>query len=53
MEKKADRFGTYFLALFRPEERLYEQKQINDYVCNWEAFISFKNEMKNGRGTEQ
>ena len=51
--KKADRFGSYFLALFRPEECLYEKNQINDYVYDWETFIRFKNEMKNGSYVER
>ena len=46
--KKADRFGAYFLALFRPEEHLYEKGQVNNYMYTWEAFIQFQNDLKNG-----
>ena len=51
--KKADRFGAYFLALFRPEEHLYEKDQVNDYIYNWEAFIQFQNDLKNGSYIER
>ena len=47
-KKKADRFGTYMLVLFRPETNLYESGQINSYKYNWNAFQEFKHFLKSG-----
>ena len=47
-KQKADRFGTYFLVLFRPETNLYEGGQINTYKYNWNAFQEFKQSLKSG-----
>ena len=39
--KKANRFARYYLVLFRPEERLYNNTQTNLYSYNWEAFVEY------------
>ena len=52
-KQKADRFAEHFLILFRPEEDLYEEGQVNDYAYNWDAFIKFKNELKTGSTIQQ
>ena len=52
-KKKADKFGAYFLVLFRPEEDLYEKNQINNYCYGWDAFVEFQHNLKNGSYFEQ
>ena len=52
-KKKADKFGAYFLVLFRPEEDLYEKNQKNNYKYNWNAFVQFQHKLKNGSYFEQ
>jgi len=39
--KKADKFAHFYLAMFRPEEELYERGQICRYKYNYEAFLEF------------
>jgi len=47
--KKADRFGHFYLTLFRPEDTLYEMGQICVYEYNWETFMEFVDQLRYGR----
>ena len=47
--KKADRYGAWFLTLFRPETRLYRKNQKHPYKYNWEEFVRFETELRQGR----
>ena len=47
--KKADRFGHFYLTLFRPEDTLYEMGQICVYKYNWETFMEFVDQLRYGR----
>ena len=49
MEKRADKYGAYFLILFRPETELYKKNQKHDYKYNWEEFVRYDAELKAGR----
>ena len=40
-EKKANRFGMFYLLMFRAEDTLYEKGQLNTYKYDYDAFKEF------------
>ena len=52
-KKKANKYGAFFLMLFRPEEDLYEDQQENQYKYNWKEFVAFYNSLKKGSRFDQ
>jgi len=47
--RKADSFAHFYLAMFRPEDTLYEEGQTCDYEYNYEAFVEFYDQLRYGR----
>ena len=47
--KKADRFAHFYLTMFRPEDKLYEEGQICTYEYNWETFAKFYRQLRMSR----
>ena len=48
-QKIADKFASYYLVLFRPEENLYEEGQANSYEYDWNALLQFVKELKDSK----
>ena len=44
--KKADKFASFYLTMFRPEDTLYETGQTCTYEYNWETFEEFYNHLQ-------
>lgn len=47
-KKRADKFGAFYLLLFRPEEDLYKGGQPNIYSYSWRDFMQFRKSLKSG-----
>ena len=43
---KADRFASFFLTLFRAEDKLYDSSHTKVYRYDWDAFIEFATGLK-------
>ena len=45
-EKKAEKFAFHFLAMFRPEDKLYGSEIYHKYDYDWSTFLKFESKLR-------